>query len=346
MLELEPAPLECNAACAAEVVLAQQRAASASTLRARSYIQTRWSSEASAAPAAPVIHGVRASALGSGAVPAAELERVLGEHAGAEGVFIVSGSEAVVIMASQSEAKDAIAALRRAVNEHGLLYSEWRGSAGDVTSLALDAAAYEQRQSQMGAGTNVYQLLEVEALMPGVEDMPVLPGPTPEEVAEERARVKAAAAEAKKARKAAAAAAAEAEAKALAKAARKAEKAKKRCRKEKCKVNIVNSGIQCDTCKLIFCLDHRLPESHGCGKAKARAVRTEAQRGAKQDLNYMRRMGTSQPPPKLTREQLKAKARAAASGGKNAPGGSSAKKKKLKDKRGINRNVKNKKRRK
>ena len=45
---------------------------------------------------------------------------------------------------------------------------------------------------------------------------------------------------------------------------------------KKCKTKIAASfglGVQCDHCRLRFCMNHGLPEVHGCGDAARKAAR-------------------------------------------------------------------------
>ena len=47
------------------------------------------------------------------------------------------------------------------------------------------------------------------------------------------------------------------------------------CNFDGCKVKIATLGVQCDFCRLRFCLKHSLPEAHGCGDAARQAARQQ-----------------------------------------------------------------------
>ncbi len=53
------------------------------------------------------------------------------------------------------------------------------------------------------------------------------------------------------------------------------------CNMDKCKVKIKVLAAQCGHCRLRFCLEHGLPEVHGCGDAARRAARQQISRDGK-----------------------------------------------------------------
>merc|ERR1712062_186885 len=50
------------------------------------------------------------------------------------------------------------------------------------------------------------------------------------------------------------------------------------CNGEGCKAKIATLGVQCDHCRLRFCLKCGLPEAHGCGQAARIAARQQLSR--------------------------------------------------------------------
>ncbi|XP_059090373.1 DNA-binding protein SMUBP-2-like [Tigriopus californicus] len=50
------------------------------------------------------------------------------------------------------------------------------------------------------------------------------------------------------------------------------------CNGEKCKAKILNLGVTCQFCRVRFCIEHSLPEAHGCGDAARRAARQQISR--------------------------------------------------------------------
>lgn len=53
------------------------------------------------------------------------------------------------------------------------------------------------------------------------------------------------------------------------------------CNGEKCKAKIMNLGVTCQFCRVRFCIEHSLPEAHGCGDAARRAARQQISRDGK-----------------------------------------------------------------
>lgn len=50
------------------------------------------------------------------------------------------------------------------------------------------------------------------------------------------------------------------------------------CNLQGCKVKIATLGVQCEHCRLRFCIGHGLPEAHGCGDAARKAARMQIAR--------------------------------------------------------------------
>ena len=50
------------------------------------------------------------------------------------------------------------------------------------------------------------------------------------------------------------------------------------CNLQGCKTKIAVLGVQCDHCRLRFCIGHGLPEAHGCGEAARKAARQQIAR--------------------------------------------------------------------
>ena len=245
-------------------------------------------------------------------------------------MFVTSHRNAVVVCGSHQAAVDLITRLRSIENPAGLFFEPWTGGPASLASLASDALVHADAtsgpESDAESGTgSLFTVLDVDDLPDVPDNEPQESGPTKAEIEAERRRV--AAREAGKiarARQRAKERALKEQAE-IAKIARKAEKARKRCRKKKCKESVILDGYVCSVCKLKFCVEHRLPESHGCGKQMAKSSRTAHKKKGEYDLAYMRRTGDSQPPPKLSRAELKAKARKAKEASANA--GTTGKKK-------------------
>ena len=47
------------------------------------------------------------------------------------------------------------------------------------------------------------------------------------------------------------------------------------CNHQGCKTKIATLGVQCDFCRLRFCIGHGLPEVHGCGEEARKAARQQ-----------------------------------------------------------------------
>eukprot|EP00095_Tigriopus_kingsejongensis_P010403 maker-scaffold1716_size30199-snap-gene-0.9 protein:Tk10403 transcript:maker-scaffold1716_size30199-snap-gene-0.9-mRNA-1 annotation:"dna-binding protein smubp-2" len=55
----------------------------------------------------------------------------------------------------------------------------------------------------------------------------------------------------------------------------------KMCNHEKCKAKIATLGVNCEFCRVRFCLEHSLPEIHGCGSAARSAARQQISRSGR-----------------------------------------------------------------